>query len=239
MDATLVPWLAMAGAGALHGLNPASGWALAAVWGARHGRGGSAWRALGSLAAGHVAAIGVLVLAVRQGIAFDGGTVRALAWALLAVAALLHCSHRTPPRVRSAAGPMGLALGAFVLAAPQGAGLALVPALMPLCVGTGASAGLPEALGLALAGLSVHLAAMLLVAGVMAKASARIVQAWRARATTRGPRRALVTACTGLVTDVTILAAAPACRALQPDCTLPFSSGAGHQAGAARRSSDA
>lgn len=239
MDTALVPWLALAGAGALHGLNPASGWALTAVWGMRRGEGGSAWRALWPLAVGHVAAIGVLVLAVRQGIAFDGGTVRALAWALLAVAALLHCAHRTPPPVRAAAGPVGLALGAFVLAAPQGAGLALVPALMPLCVGTGASAGLPEALSLALAGLSVHLAAMLLVAGVMATGSARIVQAWRARATTHGPRRGLMTACIGLVTNVTTLAVAPVWRALQPDCTLRFSKAARVQTGAARRSSDA
>jgi membrane protein implicated in regulation of membrane protease activity len=31
----LWPWLTAAGAGALHGLHPAGGWALAAVWGLR------------------------------------------------------------------------------------------------------------------------------------------------------------------------------------------------------------
>lgn len=33
----LWPWLTAAGAGALHGLHPAGGWALAAVWGLRRG----------------------------------------------------------------------------------------------------------------------------------------------------------------------------------------------------------
>jgi hypothetical protein len=35
----LWPWLTAAGAGALHGLHPAGGWALAAVWGLRRKRG--------------------------------------------------------------------------------------------------------------------------------------------------------------------------------------------------------
>ncbi|MBS0430563.1 MAG: hypothetical protein JSR41_25030 [Proteobacteria bacterium] len=185
VDNSLVPWLALAGAGAVHGLNPASGWALAAVWGAGRDARGTAWRALGPLAVGHVAAIAVLALAVRQGIAFEGGVVRVSAWALLAVAAALHCSRRAPPWLRAVAGPVGLALGAFLMAGPQGAGLALVPAMMPLCVGTVASTGLPDALAFALAGLGLHLAAMLLVTGALAAVGARLVQAWRIR----GPRR--------------------------------------------------
>lgn len=42
----LWPWLTAAGAGALHGLHPAGGWALAAVWGARRGPGCQAQRLL-------------------------------------------------------------------------------------------------------------------------------------------------------------------------------------------------
>ena len=185
MDDSLWPWLMLAGAGALHGLNPASGLALAAVWSARRGARGTAWRALGPLAVGHVAAIGLLVITVRQGMPVDGGAVRALAWVLVAVAAVLHCSHRVPLRLRAAAGPVGLALGAFVMAGAQGAGLALVPALMPLCVGRGASVELPGALGLALAGVGVHLAAMLLVTGAMVAGGGRLVRAWRAHVAKR------------------------------------------------------
>lgn len=181
MDDGLLPWLALAGAGALHGLNPASGWALAAVWGARRGARGIAWRALGPLAVGHLVAIGLLVTAVRQGLPVEGGAVRAMAWGLLAVAAALHCAHRTPQRLRAAAGPVSLALGAFVMAGLHGAGMAFVPALMPLCTGEGAAAGLTNALGVALAGLGVHLAAMLLVTVAMAAGVARLVRAWGAR----------------------------------------------------------
>jgi hypothetical protein len=129
MDDSLWPWLMLAGAGALHGLNPASGWALGAVWSARRGARGTAWRALGPLAVGHVAAIGLLVITVRQGMPVDGGAVRPLAWVLLAMAAALHCSHRVPLRLREAAGPVGLALGTFVMAGLHGAGSSFVPAL--------------------------------------------------------------------------------------------------------------
>ena len=40
------PWLAVAGVGALHGLNPATGWAFVAASGVRAGRRAPAWRAL-------------------------------------------------------------------------------------------------------------------------------------------------------------------------------------------------
>jgi hypothetical protein len=179
MDDSLWPWLTLAGAGALHGLNPASGWALAAVWSARRGARGTAWRALGPLAVGHVAAIGLLVVTVRQGMPVDGGAVRAWAWVLVAVAAALHCSHRVPLRLRAAAGPVGLALGAFVMAGLHGAGSSFVPALMPLCAGT--QTAVAHALGFALAGVGVHVAAMLLVTAAMAGGGARLMQAWRAR----------------------------------------------------------
>lgn len=182
MDDSIAPWLALAAAGALHGLHPASGWALAAAWGARRDGRGSAWRALGPLAVGHGVAIGVFALATGRGIALDGA-VRTGAWVLLAVAAVLHGSHRTPRCVRAPAGQVGLALGAFVAAGLHGAGLALVPALMPMCVGAGgsASAGVGAALGTALAGTGVHLAAMLAVTGVMATVGSRVVRAWRGR----------------------------------------------------------
>ena len=42
----LWPWLTAAGAGALHGLHPAGGWALAAAWGVRRNPGCKAHRVL-------------------------------------------------------------------------------------------------------------------------------------------------------------------------------------------------
>src|SRR5437773_2147822 len=51
----LWPWLAVAGVGALHGLNPATGWALVAAGGARSRRRAPTWRTLVALALAAVA----------------------------------------------------------------------------------------------------------------------------------------------------------------------------------------
>jgi hypothetical protein len=50
-----LPWLAVAGVGALHGLNPATGWLFAAVRGVRARDCGQALRALVPIAIGHAA----------------------------------------------------------------------------------------------------------------------------------------------------------------------------------------
>ncbi|MCY4756327.1 hypothetical protein [Pelomonas aquatica] len=63
------PWLAVAGAGALHGLNPCTGWALAAACGRRDRR--LAWRALLPLALGHAASVGLVAALVAAGLAMD------------------------------------------------------------------------------------------------------------------------------------------------------------------------
>ena len=51
------PWLAVAGLGALHGLNPATGWILATASGLRSGDRRRALRALAPIAAGHAASV--------------------------------------------------------------------------------------------------------------------------------------------------------------------------------------
>src|SRR5690606_2020750 len=65
---------------------------------------------------------------------------------------------------------VGLALGSFLMSGAHGAGLMLVPALVPLCLGTGpvSEADAAGALVLALTAVGVHMAAMLLVTGAMA-----------------------------------------------------------------------
>jgi hypothetical protein len=68
-------------------------------------------------------------------------------------------------------GFMGLAFWSFLMATGHGAGLMLVPALMPLCLGgaaTGASAIGSQSLWLSLAAVAVHTLAMLLVIGLVA-----------------------------------------------------------------------
>ena len=60
--AGLWPWLAVAGLGALHGLNPASGWPFAAARSLRSQGRVRALRALGPIAAGHLLSVALLAL---------------------------------------------------------------------------------------------------------------------------------------------------------------------------------
>lgn len=170
MLASLWPWLLVAAAGALHGLNPVGGWGLAVASGLRSGERWQALRALGPIALGHLLSVGLVAGAAVLGLSAGGqGTALCVAGlALLAlVAGRLH-RRRAAPRAT------GLALGSFVVSSLHGAGLALVPALVPLCrvneVGSaGAASGLRfEALWLALAAFGLHTAAMLLVSGAVA-----------------------------------------------------------------------
>jgi hypothetical protein len=182
---TLWPWLAIAGLGALHGLNPANGWLFAAAWGvgAQDGakvRRAQVRRALFPIAVGHLASVAIVVCAVAQGILMDRARVQGLAGALLV--GLASCrwlraagqrttgNHAASPSINVRAGHAGIALWSCLMATAQGAGLMLVPALLPLCM-----AGSPAreiaasgSLALALAAVGLHMAAMLVTTGAIA-----------------------------------------------------------------------
>lgn len=167
--ANLWPWLAVAGVGALHGLNPASGWMFVAAWGVHSPDRAQALRGLVPLALGHAISLALVAAAVVFGPAVDRVVLQVAAGALLVVTALLHLSGRTGRRA-PAGGYAGLALWSFAVSTAHGAGLLLVPALFSLCVvdapaSEGTTAG---ALMQALAVIAVHTAAMLVVSGVMA-----------------------------------------------------------------------
>jgi hypothetical protein len=100
----------------------------------------------------------------------DRFTLQVLAGGLLAACIMLHLWGRSPRAARALAGKAGLALGSFMMASAHGAGLMLVPALVPLCAGEASLAGMDGAgpLALALAAVSVHTAAMLAVTGLVA-----------------------------------------------------------------------
>lgn len=152
--AGLWPWLALAGAGALHGLNPLTGWGLAAC---SH----DARRALLPLALGHAAAVGGVALLVAAGLATNGRPLLVLC-GLLLVAALLRRHTST-----------GLALWSCGMASAHGSGLMLVPALVPLCLGDAPAREITASgsLALALAAVAVHMAAMLAATAVLAAVS--------------------------------------------------------------------
>lgn len=162
-------WLAVAGVGALHGLNPATGWIVAAAWGVRSGDRVKALRALVPIAIGHIASIALVAGAFAVGLSMDRLVMLVLAGGLLAVVAVHHFSGRAK-RMRVPAGKAGLALWSFIMSSAHGAGLMLVPALMPLCLGNAAAQKLTASgsLMLAFAAVGVHAAAMIAVTGVVA-----------------------------------------------------------------------
>ena len=179
--ASLWPWLAIGGLGAWHGLSPANGWMFAAACGVRTGSRAQARRALWPIAIGHAASIAIVAGAVTQGLVLDRALVQGLAGALLVGAATIHgvrgagSREQVDPRIGTGAGHLGIALWSFLMATAHGAGLMLVPALVPLCLSDSPARKITASgsLALAAAAVGVHTAAMLVTTGVIATAVCR------------------------------------------------------------------
>lgn len=148
----------------------------------------AALRTLIPVAVGHIASVAVVCVALVSGLSMDRQLLQALAVALLVVVVAVQLSGHTPRVLRALTGHAGWALGSFVMSTAHGAGLALVPALMPFCVG-GASSGeaiASEALSQAIVAVLVHAVAMLAVTGLIATGMSRALAGsiqWRAAAT--------------------------------------------------------
>jgi uncharacterized membrane protein len=173
--ASLWPWLAVMGLGALHGLNPATGWMWAAAWGLGSRDRSQALRALLPIAAGHATSIALVAAAVAVGLSMNRDLLLAIASGLLAIVATLHLLNRTGGKTRVPAGHAALGLWSFMMSTAHGAGLMLVPALIPLCAGSGPARQITASgsLILALAAVAVHTAAMLAVTGMIASGICR------------------------------------------------------------------
>jgi len=169
MSDGLTPWLAIAGLGAFHGINPAMGWLFAVALGLHRQSRGVVWLSLIPIALGHAASI----LAVF-GLIVDMRLIEVVAAALLVTAAAYHTlfGHRRRVRVGMTTGMGGLALWSFLMASAHGAGLMLVPVVLPLCLAAtpGRELVASGALPVSLAALAVHMSAMLLVIAMIAGA---------------------------------------------------------------------
>jgi hypothetical protein len=164
------PWLAVAGLGAYHGVNPAMGWLFAVALGLHRDSRAVVLGSLLPIALGHALAVGTVAAAVvLLGVVIDPATLRAVAGIALILWALYDLVYGGRHRVRvgMTTGLAGLVLWSFLMAGSHGAGLMLVPALMPLCIGNGATSAAPA---LSLAAVALHTAAMLLVTGAVALA---------------------------------------------------------------------
>jgi hypothetical protein len=169
----LWPWLMLAGLGAFHGLNPAMGWLFAVALGLHRNSRATVFWALPPIALGHALSIAIVAGAVVfAGVMVSQRLVLAGAGLLLIGWAVYHqvYGHRHRVRVGMRTGQIGLVLWSFLMATAHGAGLMLLPALFQLCLAPSQAQGVIPAgsLGMTLAAVGVHTAAMLAVTGVIA-----------------------------------------------------------------------
>ena len=169
----LWPWLILIGLGAFHGLNPAMGWLFAVALGLYRGSRSVVLVSLIPIALGHAAAIAVVVYAVISlGMAIDQHSFRIVAGLLLIAWGIYHVlyGHRHRLRIGLRTGLAGLAVWSFAMATVHGAGMMLVPVLMPLAQGGEHAHHMPmtTSLGVAALAVLVHSLAMLLTTGAVA-----------------------------------------------------------------------
>jgi hypothetical protein len=168
----LWPWLALAALGFYHGINPAMGWLFAVALGLHRKSQNVVLLSLVPIALGHAAAVAAMLAAVLMlGLVVDRVVVSRIAGVVLIGWAVWHAlyGHRQRPLVGMQTGLIGLALWSFVMASAHGAGLMLVPVLLPLCASAAPASTLTAdgAASLALLAIGVHTAAMLAAIAVI------------------------------------------------------------------------
>ena len=159
------PWLAVAGVGALHGLNPANGWLFAAARATHSGDARDVRRSLLPIALGHALSVALVVAVVIQGIRLPQQHLLALAGSGLLVFAAwrLLARPRAGARLTASRSHAGLAVWSCLMGTAHGSGLMLLPALLPLCMTDGPARAISAtgSLALMLAAVALHLLAML------------------------------------------------------------------------------
>ena len=160
-------WAAIVGSGLFHGANPAMGWLFATALGLQRGSRAALLMALPPLALGHAASI----LLLTSSTALLGASLPRTALHLLLGALLIGWAvyqhvygHRHRVRVGMTAGFAGLAAWSAAMATLHGAGLMLMPAMLPLCSGGSAS----DVLGVSLWFTVLHAGTTLATSAVIA-----------------------------------------------------------------------
>jgi hypothetical protein len=140
----LWPWLAFAGLGAYHGINPAMGWLFAVALGLQERTRGAVLRALPPIALGHAASIaGIAALGGITQLVLPPSVVRILSAAVIFGFGLLRVLRTRHPRwVGMRVGFPDLTIWSFVMSSAHGAGLMLLPVLLQ-CHPAGAHSGWP------------------------------------------------------------------------------------------------
>ncbi|CAM2163423.1 conserved membrane hypothetical protein [Paraburkholderia sacchari] len=140
-------WGAVVASGVFHGANPAMGWLFATALGLQRGSRTALLLALPPIALGHAASIllftsSIAVLGAWRPVLMQSGLHWWLGALLIGWAAWQHArGHRHRVRVGMTAGFLGLAAWSALMATLHGAGLMLMPALLPVCGDAAAHGG--------------------------------------------------------------------------------------------------
>jgi hypothetical protein len=168
----LWPWLALAGLGAYHGINPGMGWLFAVALGLHRSSRRVVLVSLIPIALGHALSIAVVAaLVMALGVVLHLHWIQAIGGIALIGWAIWHhlYGHRHRVRFGMTVGMAGLAAWSFLMASAHGAGLMLVPVLIPMGVGAhDGHAPVSSGAATALAAIGVHTAAMLAVTALIA-----------------------------------------------------------------------
>jgi hypothetical protein len=149
------------------------GWLFAVALGLNRNRERAVWLALIPIALGHALAVGmVLAVVLSLGVLVEPGPLQRFAGLMLLAWAAWHAlfGRRHKVRVGMQTGLAGLFVWSFLMANAHGAGLMLIPAVIPLCLAASpareltATGSLPVAVG----ALGLHTGAMLVAIGAIA-----------------------------------------------------------------------
>ena len=174
---TAALWWAVVVSGIYHGVNPGMGWPLAVSSALMERRYSSLYKALASLAAGHLIAMTAILLPFSAMlILVEYQRQIEISAALLVIALGIYLViNRRHPRFLARVPPHRLALWSFLAAMAHGAGLMLVPIYLGICNTLDTDAGHAAAYGLisSNAGIAImvalaHTAAMIVAGAVLA-----------------------------------------------------------------------
>jgi hypothetical protein len=167
-------WATLFLLGAYHGLNPAMGWLFAVALGLQKQSDRAVWQALVPIAAGHVLAIGAVILvAVIAGTVLPIHTMRICVAVLLVGFGVFRIISKKHPRYGGMqVGFQDLTIWSFLMASAHGAGFMLLPILLGMSAknvgGHEMHANAFPGVGMQLLAVAIHTLGYLLLTGAIA-----------------------------------------------------------------------
>jgi hypothetical protein len=132
-EEAVMDWQAIVFLGAYHGINPGMGWLFAVALGLQQGSAHGVWRALPPIAAGHALSVGSVLVSVRLAqIVLPPAAIHVLVAGLLISMGLYRLWRHGHPRFGGMqVGFRDLTAWSFLMASAHGAGLMVLPFVMP------------------------------------------------------------------------------------------------------------